>query len=193
MSKDKHERLNNLRMILVLTGVSVICGFVLSLTFDLAKPLIADNENKYIEQSISAIAPGCGRVKEKTYGKKTVYELFDSQDSLMGYAYLTEGQGYQGKIKIIFAMDPGLSRILGMEVVDSVETPGLGARIREPFFKDQFRDLQAASPIECVKSADPADNRIQAITSATVSSKAVVSIINSGISELKSIINGGHE
>lgn len=190
MAKDRQERINNLRMIIVLTGISVICGFVLSLTFDLAGPLIADNENKYIERAISAIAPECGRVKEKTYGKKTVYELFNREDGLLGYAYLTEGQGYQGKIKIIFAMDSDLSRILGMEVVDSVETPGLGARIREPFFKGQFKNLPAVSPIECVKSAKPEDNQVQAITSATVSSKAVVNIINNGISELRSVIKG---
>lgn len=179
---------NNFKIILVLTVVCLICGFLLSFVFSAAKAKIDENQTKAIYRGFSIIASNFDTAEEETVGTKTVYKLYDSGHALIGYAYLAEGQGYGGTIKILFALDPQLEKLLGIEIVESVETPGLGSRINEESFKGQFRNLITSGEIECVKSVPEKNNEVQAITSATISSRAVVHIVNKGIDELKTIL-----
>ncbi|MCD6227916.1 MAG: RnfABCDGE type electron transport complex subunit G [Candidatus Omnitrophica bacterium] len=178
----------NLRVIFVLTFASLICGFVLSFVFNSAKAKIKENEKKDIYRAIYQIVDNCKNVKEKRINEETVYYLFKEKDELIGYAYLSQGQGYQGKIKILFAVDKSIERLLGIEIIESVETPGLGSRINEEDFKNQFKNLKTNVPVECVKFSPQKENQVQAITSATISSRAVVSILNKGIQTLKSLV-----
>lgn len=166
----------------------MICGFALAFVYSWAKEKIEINQRRYIYQAINNIVPEAKNVKEKIIDKKKIYQLFDGEGNLVSYAYLCIGNGYQGELKILFATDKDLNKLLGIEIIESVETPGLGARINEPDFKNQFKGLNLIHKIECVKHKPQEDYQIEAITSATVSSKAVVSILNEGIKELKSLI-----
>ena len=85
-------------------------------------------------------------------------------------------------------VDEGVSELLGIEVIESSETPGLGAKINEDSFKGQFRGLGILAPIQYTKGDVVAKNQIKAITGATISSKAVVNIINKRIDELRKVI-----
>ncbi|RKX44385.1 MAG: hypothetical protein DRP27_06615 [Thermotogae bacterium] len=178
----------NLRVIFVLTFISLICGFILSFVFNSAKAKIKENQKKDIYRAIYQIADDCKNVEEKSINEETIYWLFNDKDELIGYAYLSQGQGYQGKIKILFAVDKSIERLLGIEIIENVETPGLGSRINEESFKSQFKNLKTNVPVECVKFFPQKKNQIQAITSATISSRAVVGILNKGIQNLKNLI-----
>jgi electron transport complex protein RnfG len=71
-----------------------------------------------------------------------------------------------------------------MIVLEQLETPGLGAEIDGEKFVSQFRGLATRPPISYVKGKAPEkDNEVQAITGATISSKAVVDIINKTIKQ----------
>ena len=83
-------------------------------------------------------------------------------------------------------LTPDLSRITGIKVLEQVETPGLGGRIGEDSFQNQFRGIQTEPAVEYVKNREPEkDTEIQAITGATISSRSIVSIINKNIQMLK--------
>ncbi|MDD5429770.1 MAG: FMN-binding protein, partial [Candidatus Omnitrophica bacterium] len=99
-----------------------------------------------------------------------------------------EGQGYQGTIKILTGLDTSLENLLGIEILESVETPGLGQRINDEDFRKQFINLKVSSHIECVKSDTSDENQIKAITGATVSSRAVVNILNEEIEKIRPCI-----
>jgi electron transport complex protein RnfG len=179
----------SLRITSILTIVCVICAFLLSYVDGLASKKIALNAEKRIQDSIHALAPSTKEIKEiKTKEKEVIYKLFDDKNKLLGYAFIAQGQGYQGTIKMLVVIGPDLSRLEGIEVVESVETPGLGAKIQDVFFRKQFKDLSVAEPIECIKEKPVKDNQIEAITGATVSSRAVVNILNKRIEELRSQI-----
>jgi electron transport complex protein RnfG len=179
---------DNARIILVLTLICILCGFALSFAFNSAKAKIEANQREYILRAIYNISEECKDVKEVDIEGRLVYKLFDYQDRLVGFAYLSEGQGYQGKIKILFGVDEDLERLLGIEIIESVETPGLGAKISQDTFKEQFRNLTTLNNLECVKFDPYKENQIKAITSATVSSRAVVKIVNEGLEELKLLV-----
>jgi electron transport complex protein RnfG len=170
----------------VLTVVCVICAFLLAYVDSLASKEIAMNAQKRIQDSINILAPLAQTIKEiKTNEDEVIYKLFDKNDKALGYAFIASGQGYQGTVKMLAVINPDLSRLEGIEVIESVETPGLGAKIQENPFREQFKNLSVGEPIECTKEEPVKDNQIKAITGATVSSRAVVNILNKRIEELK--------
>jgi electron transport complex protein RnfG len=76
-----------------------------------------------------------------------------------------------------------------MQVLESRETPGLGDRIyKDQAFVDQFRDLAVEPAVVLVKEAPTAPNQVDAITGATISSTAVVKIVNAGNEEWLAVL-----
>lgn len=170
------------RIAIVLLITAACSGALLSIANMMAKNKIAQNQKQAIENGIRTIEPEAELITEK---ETDLYEVSNKDGQKLGYVFLTQGQGYQGSIKILCGVDSGLNNILGIEIIESTETPGLGARINEAWFKKQFKSLNVARAIEYVKRKPQVDNEIEAITGATVSSKAVVTILNIAIKELR--------
>jgi electron transport complex protein RnfG len=103
-----------------------------------------------------------------------------------------EGNGFQGNIRIMFGVNEELNKVTGLEVLEQVETPGLGTKITEEPFIEQFDELVTEPQVDWVKGAPPSNpNEIQTITGATISSKAIVTILNAGIEQLRSATGSG--
>ncbi|MFH1504348.1 MAG: RnfABCDGE type electron transport complex subunit G [Candidatus Omnitrophota bacterium] len=177
------------KIISVLTSVCVICAFLLAFVYGSAKEKIAFNAEKAINDAITTLAPEAKDIEELILENNTVYKLFNNGNICIGYAFLAQGQGYQGKIQILSVTNPEFKKLLGIEIIDSVETPGLGAKIKESQFKEQFKGLNIDKNLECLKTEPEKNNQIQAITGATVSSMAVVNILNKKIEKLKILIS----
>ena len=172
------------RMIFALTLVGVFSGLTLVFMYKYAMPKIQVNMNADTDRAIRELFPGAGKVEKSEV--KGVYKLLDKTDKSLGYAFITEGNGYQGAIKLIVGVDPTIKTMKGIEVLESQETPGLGAEISMPPFKNQFKGLMLSHPIEYVKNEKPNEPyEIEAITGATISSRAVVKILNKGIEDLR--------
>lgn len=172
------------KMVTALSAVAVLSGIVLVFIYRYSMPKIEENTERATERGIKGLFPGADRITETALAG--VYEAKDKAGVLLGYAFTAEGNGYQGTIKIIAGISPDLSVMKGMEILESQETPGLGAEITRDGFREQFIGLQAKEPLEYVKNQKPEKaNQIEAITGATISSRAVVSILNAGISDLR--------
>jgi electron transport complex protein RnfG len=170
----------------VLTGVCAICAFLLALVSGLAKDKIASNEQKKIEGAIFKLSPSVKKTEKTSINNSLVYKLFDKNNDMTGYAILVSGNGYQGQIKILAITDTTFNAIEGIQIIESSETPGLGAKINEDSFKKQFKGIKLREPLECVKEKATKENGILAISGATISSKAVVSILNEKLFSIKS-------
>lgn len=175
------------RMVLVLTAVMVLSGLVLAAVSGALTPRIEENQRQALAHSLASIfddaqSPEFAPVDA---GERPVWRATDGGRSL-GYAVRVEATGYGGPIQLLVGIDPGLSRILGIAVVQSVETPGLGARIQEEPFQGQFEGLSAEESITAVKNQppDPSENEIQAISGATISTNAVVNAVNAALPEV---------
>ncbi len=180
------------RMIMVLTVVGVFSGLSLVYMARYAEPHIARHKQEAIQEAIGRVLPGVVRAEEVHRDGLILYRGIDASGKLVGYAFITQGPGYQGTIQLMVGVSPDLSELTGMEVLESVETPGLGARITEPEFQGQFRGLKASPGIGYVKAGrKPTPNEITAITGATISSRSVVDIVNRGLEEVRRIIQAG--
>jgi RnfABCDGE-type electron transport complex G subunit len=98
-----------------------------------------------------------------------VYEVFAGDGSPSGYIVESYHKGYAGAPQMFVALDSGL-KVLKIEVMSHNETPGLGDVIEEAWFKEQFRNKELGQ-LEVIKGET--EDKIQAITGATISSKAI--------------------
>lgn len=171
-----------IKVVLVLTIVSLVSGGLLSLADKCFRQKIADNQTKAVTDGILAIESKTAKTEKI---EENLYKIFDQNDDLIGYAVLTKGQGYQGPIKILYCVDKDSTKLLGIEIIDSTETPGLGAKIKDKDFRDQLKDLSIEREITYTKAKIETAGQIKAITGATISSKAVVNIINNSIKKIK--------
>ncbi|MDH3355172.1 MAG: RnfABCDGE type electron transport complex subunit G [Chromatiales bacterium] len=112
--------------------------------------------------------------------ENTLYAGFDNRGHFIGYALTGSGAGFQDTIKMLYGYQPDKERIVGMRVLDSRETPGLGDKIyKDSEFVSNFDALSVYPTIKVVKKGNKTKNsEVDAITGATISSKAVVRIIN---------------
>ncbi len=175
----------SVQMVLVLSIVGIVSGGALVGVYRYAQPRIEENKKREIRQAIFKVIPEAKSYEIITKDGRLIYKGLDSSGNLVGYAFLGEGAGYQGKIEIMIGMDSVLDKTTGIQILESIETPGLGAKITSEPFRDQFRELLILPFIELVKGKTKESNQIQAITGATISSQAVVDILNKTIKEVR--------
>ena len=120
-----------------------------------------------------------------------VYVGYAANGGRVGFAVVGSAPGFQDVIRLIFGYDPGTGEILGMKVLESLETPGLGDKIeKDSSFVTGFEGTEP--PLEGVKggagAGDP--HAVDMITGATISSRTVIEIINARIEEVGPLLEG---
>lgn len=122
---------------------------------------------------------------------RVVYRGLDNKGNPVGYAFPIGGKGFWGRIEGFLSTENEVRTIQAIVFTTHNETPGLGARIEEPWFRKQFENLlftDAVSPgkyVEISKADSSGKNRLDGITGATMTTKAVERIVNE---DLKSIL-----
>lgn len=177
-----------IHLILTLSIIGIVSGGLLSLVSDWAAPLIAANQKSETEKAIFLVQP-----KGKTYEQVKdagfeVYKVFDESNKFIGYSLAYEGNGFQGKIRLMAGLSEDLNKITSLQILEQTETPGLGTKVTEDPYIGQYKNLVTSPKIEWVKGVPPSKpNEIQAVTGATISSKSVVAIVNDGVAKMKSL------
>ncbi len=172
-----------LRMTLVLTGIGLASGGALALTYEATKLKIEENMRRARAEAAKRLLPEAKEFEEHEVSRETLYMIGKKNGQTVGYVVVQTGPGFQGNIVVAFGVDTSLSKVLGIEVLEQVETPGLGARIVEEGWRAQFKGLLL--PLEVIKGKRQKPNQVEAITGATISSDAVAKIINKGVEVLK--------
>lgn len=179
----------------LLITASFCFGLLLALTNAALKEKIQANEIGALYDNMKRLIPQAEDFdmvipQTEISGNITdVYEAKDGSQQVLGFAFVGIGSGFADKIKLVIAVDKNSDKLLGFEVLSSYETPGFGSRITEDWFRDQFVGAPTDT-LELIKSGDAEkiDDKIVALTGATVSSEAVVNIFNNHIGELKKLL-----
>jgi Na+-transporting NADH:ubiquinone oxidoreductase subunit C len=121
-------------------------------------------------------------IEERKTGIQTYY-IWKSDGQIAGYAFKIRGAGLWGGIDAILAFTQDFSKLTGISFLNHSETPGLGGRIDEEWFQEQFRNI----PLD-VSSSNPylifrptSGGNVDTISGATSTSKAVLNIFNQNI------------
>jgi len=182
-----------IKMLITLAIIGVVSGGLLSEISNWAQPKIEQHRKEATEKAIYLVQPDAKNYKKVETVDFELYKVSDENDNDLGYALPFEGNGFQGKIRLMIGVKPDLKELVGLEILEQSETPGLGTKVTEKPYTNQFKGLMAEPQVDWVKGVAPSKpNEIQAITGATISSKSVVKIINDGLAKLRSAEEGGN-
>jgi len=126
---------------------------------------------------------------ESIQGQKESFEVFraiSEAGECVGWSFNAIGPGFADKIELVVVVDKNFEKLIGFDVLASAETPGFGNQIKFDFFRNQFKGAPAEG-LGLSTSGDETkiDSEIIAISGATISSEAVVEIINNAVKQIK--------
>lgn len=118
-------------------------------------------------------------VVEKKFGDKSGYALLIGGKE-KAYAIKVDGSGLWGSIDGFIGLNEDFTQIIGIDFVNQSETPGLGGRISEKAYKEQYRNIPIADVKDgkYLRSSPEPNSNVDAIAGATQTSTAVVKLIN---------------
>jgi electron transport complex protein RnfG len=167
--------LSNKAYPVVFLAIIVIVSVVLLMVVNsITSPIVKNMQVEEIENTLRSIFPEMSEYEEL---EDEVYIIYEDGEKA-GYAFMASGSGYGGNIDILVGLDSGFG-IKGVSILSQTETPGVGNRITESSFTDQFKGLSASDI--ALKSEG---GKIDAITGATISSRAVVNAVKEKMVEI---------
>ena len=197
----------SVKNVLCLTLITLVAGLALGYVYDLTKDPIAQmEENTKLEayRSVFPEAAGFEDIGEDTLEASKVriqsdngcevdsaVTAKDASGADIGYVInVTTHEGYGGDISISMGVDNN-GTVKGVEILKISETAGLGMKAKENKFKDQFAG-KAVSQFTYTKTGATADFEIDAISGATITTKAVTNAVNTGLAFYGSLGGGGN-
>ncbi len=205
------SRENSIRMVRLLGTVSLMCGVLIVGTNLATRDRIRQNQETIMRDSVAELLPGVK--KQVVYSIAAKGELkvmngiegegqrffagYDAQGKLAGVVIEAGERGYADVISALYSYSPATQTIIGFKVVDMRETPGLGDRVRsDEGFLANFKQLDArvengkeVHPIVTVKhGAKKNPWEIDAISGATISSRAVGRMLQKSVENVTPVI-----
>jgi len=203
------DQVSTLRLVATLAVAGALAGLLIVMVNLHTKPIIDAYKAEQLKLAIYEVLPGVARYRtlyrvddtlsaELPEGAKEsdfrqAYVGYDEAGQMTGVAVSRGESGFQDIVQVIFGFEPDTGVLLGMKVLESKETPGLGDKIfKDQVFVDQFF-ARPETPLVAIKagSGKGQPGEIDAITGATISSKVVVSVINNGIAEWMPVLEQG--
>lgn len=161
----------------ILFAITAVAAAILAGVNSVTAPVIAENDRKAQEIAMKAVLPDAASFDKMEYEISEASSVTEVYLSDAGYAIKAAPKGYGGAISMIVGVDNDL-KVTGVEIISQSETAGLGAKCTNSDFKAQF--IGKTENIGVAKNGAK-DNEIDAITSATITSKAVTKGVNDAI------------
>ncbi len=144
-----------------------------------------DNIREVFDTSITVEETEAAMAKTEEEGK--VYK-FIKDGELQGVGFIRSRIGYgynkSSAMSLFICLKPDMETLKGIEVLDHSETPGLGGRMTEDMFKEQFIGMKLKPQIKMVKERKATgDNEFDAITGATNTSRGIEEFVNDAVQE----------
>ncbi len=194
----KSDILNILSLGLKLFLITSVSALVLAVINYITAPVIEKNTIEKQEIAMKSVITKAVRFEKADMSAlplvelpcaiNSVYNAVDSHDATIGHAVMVSSNGYGGEILLTVGIDNDL-KVTGIDIISHSETPGLGAKCTDDEFKSQFAGK--SGEIAVVKK-DARENEIDAISSATITSRTVTNCVNSALAAV-SIIEGGQQ
>ncbi|MDI9441146.1 MAG: RnfABCDGE type electron transport complex subunit G [Firmicutes bacterium] len=192
----------SVRMVVVLAVIGMVSAGVLSVVYQTTSAIIEENAARALESSVLEVLPGTSTVniirasrdelgeddqrtaKEREQTTTLIYQGVDEQGRPVGYAFVGEGNGYGGVVRVLVGVAEASDEILNIKILEHTETPGLGSRIENDDFRQQFAGKSTQDPIAIGSDIDN-------ISGATISARAVAEAVREGFQDAYAAYRGG--
>lgn len=210
MSEETSFRESRIYPVIFMVIITVFFVGLLAFFYHSTRQKVEDHQ-KYVfhETILSAFNLPTDRVEEDY--KAFITEIKDEKNNMMyykaqqdnrpiGFAFVVYGKGLWGSIKALLAVQTDMNTIINISIIEQSETPGLGARITEEWFLKQFNGKsvlinQQSNPFRIVSENEKMvkEDEIKGITGATLSTKAITTMINSEMNKIINTLKVNHE
>lgn len=177
-------------MVVVLVGFAVAIGALLAWVNHITEKPIAEKAEKTLADGIKTVMNTDGvkvgepqQVNQTIDGKAvgfTVHPCANTQGKAIGAAVESAVNGFGGNLKVLVGFSTE-GKILGYTILETSETPGLGAKADKWFQKDGKGSIIGLNPKEGdlhVSKDDKGGNAVDAITASTITSRAFLKAVN---------------
>ena len=185
MSELNNKNYSIFEIAMNLTAACLVSGAIIAGTYFITAPVAAQNSEILKNKAMQSLVTDAEKFTP-VKGKKEWYAA-QKDSQILAYVVESESKGFGGAIKMLVAISPD-GKVIDYNILSHNETPGLGdATAKEPF-KSQFKE-KTVETLAVVKDPSNTDN-IQAITGATISSKAVTKGVKEAVEKVEQYIGG---
>ncbi len=165
----------------ILFGITAVTGLALGAVQAVTEGPIAEQRLAQKTAALSATLPGAEKFESVDLAEPhgVVSEVYAGSGASgpAGYCLTVVTKGFGGAMTLVVGIGAD-EKVKGISILEMNETPGLGARAREDAFSGQFRGKPTEHALSVVKTPPEKDNQVQAISGATISSRAVTGAVN---------------
>lgn len=181
---SKSEKIEIIKTGLILFLITAVSAGLLAVVNAKTAPIIKENELIKEQSAMKLVLPDASGFDEENLANdemdKTITAVYKSKNNV-GYAVMASPLGYGGAVSLAVGVSED-GKVCGVNVISNSETAGLGAKCTDEEWLSQF---VGKSDGISVSKGNAKDNQINAISSATITSKAVTSGVNSAIAAAK--------
>lgn len=203
---ENSDMKNMFKDAVILFAITLISGLLLGLVYQVTAEPRREQQERKIREACQAVFAQAEQFEEIDYAVSetlsqqlakngvrigTVYQAMDAAGSPLGYVIETiSGEGYGGNITLYAGItNDGI--LNGVSILSISETPGLGMRAGEVLVP-QFADKLAVD-FTYTKTGSQSDSEIDAISGATITTKAVTNAVNGAVSVFVQDLKGGEQ
>ena len=175
MAKKAESTLPN--MLIALTAIALVATAALAALNGVTKEPIAKAQQAKVEQAISAVLPAFDRLEDRDIDGNTCHLGYDAEGNLVGAAIEAgNDKGFGGHLQLMVGLDKD-GNVYGYQILETHETPGLGAKADQWFQKGGKGDIISADHVKPLTvKKDGGD--VDAISGSTITSRAFLGIVN---------------
>lgn len=160
---------------LVLFLICSVAAGLLAFVFKITEPQIIEQRRLEEKRAIEEVLGQTPATIEKTEMEELVlYKAKDAKGNFIAYVLIAQVHGYSSDIRTAVSLKPK-GDIIAIKILEQGETPGIGSRITEEGFLNQFKNKNV-------------DAQFDTITAATISSRAVINLVKKKVEEIKALI-----
>lgn len=167
--------------------ICLVATFLLGMTNSVTAPIIEKLAEETEIKSRQIVFADAASFGEETEADGTsIVAALDENGNVIGHVVVNTAKGYGGDISVMTGVDAD-GKVTGVNILSHAETAGLGAKAAEQSFRDRFIGLIGGITVSKDKAGE---NSIDAITGATITSRAVTEAVNAAIKAAGGANNG---
>ena len=164
MKQEKNSTFETMvRPILVLTIICIVVSGLLAVTHSITQPIIDGRAQREADASRIVLLPTADSFSKVEYSDDIISDVY-AADNGAGYVITGAAKGYGGDVPVTVGINSD-GTISAIQIGDNNETPGVGKKVMDASFTDQFKGKTKSSEVD-------------GISGATFSSKAVFAVVD---------------
>lgn len=176
MAKKAQSTLPN--MLIALTAIALVAAAALAALNGVTKEPIAQAQQAKVEQAISAVLPAFEKLEDQTVDGYLCHLGYDAEGQMVGAAVEAgNDKGFGGHLQLMVGFDKE-GQVSGYQILETHETPGLGAKASTWFQQGNKGDIIGQNPVAEALGVKKDGGAVDAISGSTITSRAFLGVVN---------------